>query len=107
VRIVTTKSVNESGYFRGELNHAYRLVNDDKWRPLGSFEIDRNEGGRGKGITPIAVDPRDNVAYVLDTLDGRHALYKITLEERPKRELVFASDKVDVDGVITIGRAAA
>jgi dipeptidyl aminopeptidase/acylaminoacyl peptidase len=105
VRIVTTRLNNESGYFSGQLSHAYRLVNDDKWRPLGTFEIDRNEGGRGKGITPIAVDPRDNVAYVLDTLDGRHALYKITLEERPKRELVFASDKVDVDGVITIGRA--
>jgi len=67
--------------------------------------LDRSSGGRGTGITPIAVDPRANVAYVLDTLDGRHALYKISLDESMKRELVYASDQVDVDGVVTIGRS--
>jgi len=104
VRIITTKVVSESGYERGRETHSYRMVNDTQWRKLGEFNADRSGGGRGKGIIPLAVDPRENVAYVLDTLDGRRALFKITLDESFKRELVFESKEVDVDGVITIGR---
>jgi hypothetical protein len=81
------------------------MANDDQWHKLGTFTVDRSGGGRGTGIMPIAVDPRENVVYVLDTLNGRRALYKIKLDETMKRDLVFASDEVDVDGVVTIGRS--
>jgi dipeptidyl aminopeptidase/acylaminoacyl peptidase len=105
VRIITADTVNEQGYLRGIETHSFRMANDNHWHKLGTYTEDRSSGGRGKGIIPIAVDPRDNVAYVLDTLDGRHALYKIALDETMKRDLVFASDQVDVDGVVTIGRS--
>ncbi len=105
VRIITAETVNEQGYLKGIETHSFRMANDDRWHKLGTFTADRSGGGRGTGITPIAVDPRANVVYVLDTLDGRHALYKISLDESMKRELVYASDKVDVDGVVTIGRS--
>jgi dipeptidyl aminopeptidase/acylaminoacyl peptidase len=104
VRLITTEIVNEQGYARGLDTHSFRMVNDSSWHKLGTFTMDRAGGGRGKGIIPVAVDPLDNVAYVLDTLDGRHALFKITLDESMKRDLVFASNEVDVDGVVQIGR---
>jgi len=105
VRIISSEAVSESGYERGVTTHAYRLPDSTDLRPLGTFTQDREGGGRGKGIWPLAVDPRNNVAYVLDTLDGRRALYKMTLDERPQRVLVFESKEVDVDGVVTIGRS--
>ena len=105
VRIITADAVSEQGYLKGVETHSFRMANDNQWHKLGTFTEDRSSGGRGTGITPIAVDPRANVAYVLDTLDGRHALYKISLDESMKRELVYASDQVDVDGVVTIGRS--
>jgi dipeptidyl aminopeptidase/acylaminoacyl peptidase len=105
VRLMTTEATNEQGYLRGIDTHSFRMVNDSEWHKLGVYTQDRTSGGRGKGIIPIAVDPRDNVAYVLDTLDGRRALYKITLDAYMRRDLVFASDQVDVDGVVMIGRA--
>ncbi len=104
VRIITTSVVKESGYQTGVETHSYRLTDSVEWRKLGTFTMDRSGGGRGTGITPLAVDPRDNAAYVLDMLEGRRALYKITLDESLKRELVFKSDQVDVDGVMEIGR---
>jgi len=104
VRIISSEAVS-GGYASGVITHAYRLPNSTELRQLGSYSEDRKGGGRAKGIWPLAVDPRDNAAYVLDTLDGRRALYKITLDESLKRELVFDSKEVDVDDVVTIGRS--
>jgi dipeptidyl aminopeptidase/acylaminoacyl peptidase len=105
VRIITAESVSEQGYLKGVETHSFRMPNDKQWHKLGTYTADRSGGGRGTGITVIAVDPHENVAYVLDTLDGRRALYKISLDEATKRELVFAHDQVDVEGVIEIGRS--
>jgi dipeptidyl aminopeptidase/acylaminoacyl peptidase len=104
IRIMSTAGVAESGMSRGVEMHSYRAVNDRAWRPLGTYAIDRNSGGQATGIIPRAVDSRINAAYVLDALDGRWALYRITLDESLKRELVIASKEVDVDDVVTVGR---
>jgi len=104
VRLISTRTVNDEGYDRGLDTHSFRMVNDSNWHKLGTYTADRAGGGRGAGIIPIAIDPRDNVAYVLDKLDGRRALYKITLDQSMKRDLVYASTEVDVDGVVKIGR---
>jgi len=89
---------------RGVNKHLYRLPNDRLWRPLGSFTFDGSTGRGGRGMTPLAVDPLANSVYVLEALDGRDALYRIALDGSMKRELVFASKEVDVDGVVRIGR---
>ena len=104
IRIMSTTAMAESGMMKGMDMHSYRAVNDRAWRPLGTYAMDRTSGGQGTGIVPLAVDPRINAAYVLDALDGRWALYRITLDESLKRELVFASKQVDVDNVVTVGR---
>ncbi len=106
IRIMTTTGVAEtSGMMTGVDTHSYRLPNDRAWRPLGKWTLDRGSGGRGTGMIPLAVDPSINAAYVIEPLEGRRALYRITLDESLERELVASSKRVDIDGVITIGRS--
>jgi len=105
VRIVSSEAVSGSGYVSGMTTHAFRLPDSAEMRQLGTYTQDRAGGGRGKGIWPLAVDPRDNAAYVIDALGERRALFKITLDASMKRELVFDSKEVDVDGAVTIGRS--
>jgi len=98
--------VRQGKSFQSGVNkHFYRLPNDRFWRPLGSYTFDGSTGGGGRGMTPLAVDPVTNSVYVLEMLDGRNALYRITLDGSMERELVFASKEVDVDGVVRVGRA--
>jgi dipeptidyl aminopeptidase/acylaminoacyl peptidase len=81
------------------------VANDRLWRPLGSYTFDGSTGRGGRGMTPLAIDSNANAAYVLETLDGRDALYRISLDGAMRRELVFANKDVDVDGVVRVGRA--
>jgi dipeptidyl aminopeptidase/acylaminoacyl peptidase len=90
---------------RGINKHVYRLPDDRLWRPLGSYTFDGSTGRGGHGMTPLAIDLSANSAFVLDTHDGRDALYRIALDGSMKRELIFANEKVDVDGVVRLGRA--
>lgn len=105
VRIMTTASVAESGYLRGVDMHYYRRVGERDWRELGTYTADRTNGGRGSGMVPVGVDAATNSVYVLQPLDGRHALYRIALDGSMRSELVFASPEVDVDDVVRVGRA--
>jgi dipeptidyl aminopeptidase/acylaminoacyl peptidase len=100
IRIMSTTETSDNGTWRGIEKHFYRMVNDKSWHDLGSY----NSAGNGSGMAPLAVDPIINAAYVLQQLDGRWALYRISLDGSLKSELVFASKTVDVDNVIRVGR---
>lgn len=105
IRIMATTAVAEStGMLTGSEKYSYRTVSDRAWRPLGTFTVDRSHGSRGTGIIPLAVDPAIDSAYVLDSLDGRRALYRIKLDQSLQRELVIAAKNVDIDDVVTVGR---
>jgi dipeptidyl aminopeptidase/acylaminoacyl peptidase len=104
IRIMGVNRVTESGLEKGEEIYSFRMVNDRLWRPLGHYKVDRAGGGRATGMIPLAIDPRINAAYVLEGNGDRQALFRVTLDESLKRELVVANDQVDVDGVVTIGR---
>ena len=104
VRIMNVSLHTESGLEKGENVFSYRLPDDRQWRPLGKYTMDRAGGGRGTGIWPQAIDPKLNAAYVLEANGDRQGLFRITLDDSLKKELVVANDKVDVDGVVTIGR---
>jgi dipeptidyl aminopeptidase/acylaminoacyl peptidase len=104
IRIMTTVKVSESGLLKGVKVYSYRTTDDRAWRQLGTFVQDREHGGPGTGMLPLAVDPTLNAAYVLENLEGRMALYRVTLDAALERELVLANPSVDVDGVVTIGR---
>jgi len=104
---VRTEMRYSQSFQRGVNRHFYRLLNDADhfWHPLGSYTFDGSTGRGGHGMTPLAIDTLDNAAYVLDALDGRDALYRISLDGSLKRELIFSSKDVDVDGVVRIGRS--
>lgn len=99
VRIMTiTARDDHGGTLHGVDTHYYRLKDSAEWRKLGVDVVN------GEHMVPLAVDPAVNAAYVLQRLDGRDALYRITLDGSPKKELVFASKDVDVDDVVRVGR---
>jgi dipeptidyl aminopeptidase/acylaminoacyl peptidase len=98
IRIMTTTVTDSAGDLRGVNNHFYRTVGSRDWQKLGT------DSGGADSIVPLAVDPIINSAYVLQSLDGRQALFRIALDGSLKKELVFASKEVDVAGVIRVGR---
>lgn len=89
-----------AGYSGDSVNYKYRMAGDSEWRDLDSFNYMTRSGFR-----PVTVDPDLNVAYGYSKHNGRMALFRIALDGSMSRELVFAHDEVDVDGLVRIGPA--
>jgi dipeptidyl aminopeptidase/acylaminoacyl peptidase len=98
VRMMTVAEKLDNGMYEGTRLFSYRTPDSRDWKRLGKNDADNS------GMTPLAVDPISNVAYVLQPLHGRQALYRITLDDAATSTLVFASPQVDVDDVVRIGR---
>lgn len=77
----------------------YRLVGSREWQPFSTYNDVTNEG-----LYPIAIDGAANIAYALEKLNGRDALYRVSLDGSMKKELVLANPKVDIDGIVRMGR---
>lgn len=88
-----------SGQLSARTLYHYRLPGSKEWKPFSSWE-------NGVGMVPIEVDQGVNCAYVLKTLDGRLALYRVKLDGSMATDLVYKNDKVDVDGVVRLGRGS-
>jgi dipeptidyl aminopeptidase/acylaminoacyl peptidase len=82
------------------INFYYRPSGSAEWK-----EFSRYDSSSDSGMYPLAVDPTHNAAYVLDKLNGRDALYRMSLDGSLKKELVASHDQVDIDGLIRIGRS--
>jgi dipeptidyl aminopeptidase/acylaminoacyl peptidase len=100
VRLMVSSAANDEGTMRGVFTHFYRKVGSRDWQKLGSYTVD----DEANSINPLAVDPLVDAAYVLKKLDGRDALYRISLDGSLQTDLVFASKEVDVAGVVAVGR---
>jgi dipeptidyl aminopeptidase/acylaminoacyl peptidase len=98
VRIMSLM-VQDGGYDSGRRRYLYRDAKGGGWTFLSEFDLTSD-----KGFHPVAVDPVENAAYGYEKLNGRMALYKVTLVEGLPKTLVYARDDVDVDGLITLGR---
>ncbi|MBC7987631.1 MAG: S9 family peptidase [Sphingomonadaceae bacterium] len=88
-----------TGMMGDTLNFFYRRAGEEQWQPLGGHNFLTNTG-----FYPLSVDRERDAVYGLDRLDGRDALYRVSLDGSLARELVFAHDSVDVDGVVRIGQ---
>lgn len=100
VRIMEVQPMRGStGQMSSRTDYKYRTPGSDEWKDLGSYDQLSREG-----IIPLAVDAGINSAYVLKKLNGRQALYRVRLDGSMGTELAYASDKVDVDDVVRIGR---
>ncbi|HEY0111629.1 MAG TPA: S9 family peptidase [Allosphingosinicella sp.] len=77
----------------------YRQKGSRDWKPFSTYA-----SATGEGLYPIAVDHQRDVAYALKKKDGREALFRVSLDGSLREELAFAHPKVDVAGVVRIGR---
>jgi dienelactone hydrolase len=82
--------------------YVYRRTGSRDWTDFST--VIGETSGLSRGLRPIAVDGTRDVAYAVENKDGRDALYRVSLDGKMTRELVYADPKVDVDGVVTIGR---
>ena len=98
VRVIGERPAGRLGYDEQVINYCYRQPGKSDCTPLSKRTDD------GAGFDPYAVDRDLNVVYGFDAKDGRQALYKIALDGTMKRDLVLADPRVDVDGLIRIGR---
>ena len=92
-------SANASRQASEAVEYSYRVGDSGGWRPLGSFNVLTNDG-----LRPLGIDAKLNALYALQKLDGRQALYRISLDGSQRQELVLSRADVDVDDLIEIGR---
>jgi len=81
----------------GEIKYFYEL--DGKWVALGELNY-----AKRTGFNPYAVDPKTNRAFGFQPVDGRKALVAVDLDGNNGSEVILKHDRVDVDGLIRIGR---
>ena len=98
VRIMEQYTLS-GNYLGSKYKYLYRAPTGGNWHGLSDYDSQTREG-----FLPVAVDPVENVAYGLQKLDGRRAVYKIALDDSLRQTLVMARPDVDVDGVVRIGR---
>jgi dienelactone hydrolase len=82
-----------------QITYLYRAQGSDDWQALSTYNP-----ADGSGFRPVAVDHDLNVAYGWKKLDGRNALYSMSLDGSGRTELVVSRPDVDLDSVVRIGR---
>jgi dipeptidyl aminopeptidase/acylaminoacyl peptidase len=100
VRLMAARRYSSSDQATGQTAYMYRRSGRDAWEDFSVYEETTREG-----LVPVAVDPQLDVAYAFARLDGRMALYRVSLDGSMRRELVASHDTVDVDRLIRIGRS--
>lgn len=89
-----------SGMDSTRISFMYRRAGSRDWQDFGVYDFANEDG-----MLPVAVDPTLDAAYVFAKLNGRSALYRVSLDGSMRRELVASNDSVDVDGLLRIGRS--
>ncbi len=100
VRIKGYQQIETHGQLSDRWTHHYRLAGSSTWVPFSTWN------GDGDGMWPLDVDAASNSAYVLKKLDGRDALYRVSLDGTLATELVYRNERVDVDNVVRVGSAS-
>lgn len=91
VRLRIREEAEEDGTLTGVTSYAYRAPNSKDWKPLTG------------DIAPLAIEAESNSLLVLQKLDGRTALYRVSLDGSGQIALVSKNDKVDIDDVVRFG----
>lgn len=99
VRIMAYAERDNVGQLKGITSFRYRKAGSRDWEKLGEHNT------RGDvGIWPLAIEASTNSVYVLEDLNGRDALYRMSLDGSGTKTLVAKNDKVDIGGVVRIDR---
>lgn len=93
----------DSNYTTGQLTgietYRYRLAGSKDWVDLAQYN-----GMTREGINPLAIDAERNALFATRRMNGRDALVRIALDGSRGSTLVARNDRVDIDGVVRIGR---
>lgn len=104
VRIMGLRpAAGASGQMGETINYFYRTKTSDEWRPFSALKTGMT--ANQDGLNPYAVDPALDAAYAMRKVAGRLTLVRVALDGMLAETPVFAHPQVDVDGVITLGRA--
>jgi dipeptidyl aminopeptidase/acylaminoacyl peptidase len=99
VRIMAFSEFDGTDNLTGIIKYRYRTAGDQAWKPLGNYNFTTETG-----MWPVAIEHSTNSVYVLEDLNGRDALYRVSLDGSETKTLVASNDKVDIDGVVRIDR---
>ncbi len=99
VRILGIGKANGRDQATGIIDYEYHPAGSTEFSPLSTYNSVEHEGFR-----PDAVDPELNVAYGFKKLDGRQAVYAVSLNAGLKEQLLYANPDVDVAHLIYLGR---
>ena len=99
VRILAERNAMPGGTARPETTYLYRLQGSEDWH-----ELSRYNSSDMTGFRPVAVDHDLNLAYGWKKLNGRFALYSMSLDASPTEKLVYSRPDVDLDALVRIGR---
>jgi len=101
VRVMSVRGTTNSGYDSTRILYFYRLADNRDWKPLSTMTV---TAGLASGFSPVAVDRAQNLVYGFENLNGRTALYSVSLDGNLTKKLVAERPDVDIDGLISIGR---
>jgi dipeptidyl aminopeptidase/acylaminoacyl peptidase len=99
VRIMSYSEFDGTDNLKGITDFRYRVTGDRNWKELGSYNTNTNEG-----VWPTAIEYSTNSVYLLEKLNGRDALYRMSLDGSGTKTLVAKHDRVDIEGVVRIDR---
>jgi dipeptidyl aminopeptidase/acylaminoacyl peptidase len=99
VRILAERNSLPDGRPTPETTYLYRTEGSDDWHELSRFNSTDNTG-----FEPAAVDHDLNIVYGWKKLNGRFALYSISLDGALDQLLVYSRPDVDLDSLVRIGR---
>ena len=99
VRIMANAETDGVGQLKGITTFRFRKSGSRDWGNLGAYD-----GRDNTGIWPLAIEAKNDSVYVLESLSGRDALYRMTLDGFGTKTLIAKNDKVDIDGVVHVDR---
>ncbi len=98
VRLAIIEGVRDFS-MTGITRYRYRKQSGGEWQVLGQYD-----SHNGEGIWPLAVEGQSDSVYVLKKTGGRDALFRMALDGSGTLTPVASDPKVDIDGVVRIGK---
>jgi dipeptidyl aminopeptidase/acylaminoacyl peptidase len=99
VRIVAERNMQPGGRDSGVLTYLYRKPDSLDWQKLSTYNQTDHSGFR-----PVAVEHDLNIVYGWKKLNGRVALYSMSLDGSLHEQVVYSRPDVDLDSLLRIGR---
>jgi len=99
VRLRVREKATNDGTLIGVTSFAYRVPGSREWKQLGEYDSRTDTG-----IYPLGIEAESNSVFVLQKLNGRDALYRVSLDGSASSSLVAKNDTVDIADISRFGR---